>query len=114
MSRTLLGNLTGKAARDDAADMREFLAHDAEKREKVKHLTRGQVMDVCQELADIMEPGEYDRWWELTPAAHFGDSAAEKLIALKSLVFDDPRTIAQKESDIQDADWQSQVSELRG
>lgn len=113
MARSLSGNLIGKAARDEAADLREMLRSNAEKCEKAKHLTRSQVMDVCQELADIME-GKYERWWTLTPAMHFGDAAVAKLLALKSLVSDDPRTPAQKESDAQDADWQAQVSELRG
>lgn len=38
----------------------------------------------------------------------------EKVIEKVRAEENDPRTPVQKESDIQDADWQAQVSELRG
>jgi len=103
MSRSINGNLLGKAARDEMSDLRERIQHDAE----AKHLTKSQMMDVCQELADIMDPGEYERWYTLTPAAHFSDDAATKLIALKSLAFEVEQEIAS------DTEWLGELHNTR-
>ena len=88
MARTLAGNLTGKAAQMEAADLRERIEHDAWMREKSKHLTSAQFMDVCGELLEIMGEVEYQAWCDITPAKGFADYAATKLVALKSLAPD--------------------------
>ena len=89
MSRTLAGNLIGKAAISELADLRERIQHDAEQREKAKHLTFAQFDDVCWALSDIMGMDEYLEWVDAQPAKGFSDRAAEMLVALKSLVWDD-------------------------
>lgn len=93
MSRTLNGNLTGKAARDEMADLRERIQHDAEQREKAKHLTHDQFMDVCWALSDIMGMDEYLEWVDAQPEKGFNDRAAEMLVALHSLAFDEPHPV---------------------
>ena len=89
MSRTLAGNLTGRAARDEMADLRERIQHDAEQREKGKHLTFSQFDDVCWALADIMGLDEYLEWVDAQPSKGFEDLAAEMLVAFHSLAWDD-------------------------
>jgi hypothetical protein len=78
MSRTLNGNLTGKAAQIDAYDRRQA-------QEEATHQARAKrVNDVCQQIRNILTKKEYDAWWESTSVHGFGKQAEEKLAALKN------------------------------
>jgi hypothetical protein len=78
MSRTLNGNLTGKAAQIDAYD-RQQAQEEAAHQARAKH-----VNDVCQQIRNILTKKEYDAWWESTSVHGFGKQAEEKLAALKN------------------------------
>jgi hypothetical protein len=77
MSRTLNGNLTGKAAQIDAYDKRQA-QEEAARKARAQH-----VNDVCQQIRNILTKKEYDAWWESTSVHGFGKQAEEKLAALK-------------------------------
>jgi hypothetical protein len=107
MSRSINGNLLGKAASSEMSDLRERIQHDAEQREKAKHLTHDQFIDVCLELMDIMGLKEYYAWVDATPEKGFSDRAAEKLVALKSLAFEVEQEIAS------DTEWLGELHNTR-
>jgi hypothetical protein len=73
MSRTLNGNLRGRAARTEMEDLHEL--HDS-------RLTAWQFLDVAEELSSIMG-NEYDAWVDATPEIGFHDATIAKLLELK-------------------------------
>jgi hypothetical protein len=84
MSRTTNGNLTGRAAHTELTELRERIQSDFDKKKAQEH---AQLMDICQELADVLGTEEYLKWVDGTPTLNFWDHAADKLLELKSLAF---------------------------
>jgi hypothetical protein len=74
MSRTLSGNLTGKAAQTEMTEFRARLQEPSDK------LTHDQFMDVCWALSDIMRMDAYLEWVEAQPEEGFTDLLCKTLV----------------------------------